>query len=123
MQKSDRLAQYFPRPVQFWLPLYSCKFEYDGNRIWRNQKEPRVKLADYVPFLKKKQVFLGLDISSSAVKLLELSEHNHRFRVESFAVEPLPANAVVEKTIVDVESVGETIRKALRRANTKINKV
>lgn len=81
-----------------------------------------MKLADLLPFGKKKQTCLGLDISSSAVKLLELSETNHRFRVESFAVEPLPPNAVVEKTIVDIESVGEAIRRAVARSNTKITK-
>jgi len=62
---------------------------------------------------------LGLDISSSAVKLLELSEQNNRFRVESYAVEPIPPNSVVEKTITDIESVGETIRRAVRRSGTK----
>ncbi len=71
-------------------------------------------------FGRKAQTLLGLDISSSAVKLIELGEHNHRFRVESFAVEPLPANAVVEKTITDVESVGEAIRRAVRRSGTKL---
>jgi len=74
----------------------------------------------FADFLKpRKTILLGLDISSSAVKMLELSEHNQRFRVESYAVEPLPANSVVEKTIADVESVGETIRRAVRRSGTK----
>lgn len=70
-------------------------------------------------FKKKKTTLLGLDISSSAVKLLELSEHNNHFRVEGYAVEPIPSNSVVEKTIVDIESVGETIRRAIRRSGTK----
>jgi len=60
-----------------------------------------------------------MDISSTAVKLLELSEHNGRFRVESYAVEPLPANAVVEKNIADVEAVGETIRRAVKRTSSR----
>ena len=68
---------------------------------------------------RKKTVMLGLDISSSAVKLLELSEQNNRFRVEGYAVEPIPPNSVVEKTITDIESVGETIRRAVRRSGTK----
>ena len=67
----------------------------------------------------KKTTMLGLDISSSAVKLLELSEQNNRFRVEGYAVEPIPPNSVVEKTITDIESVGETIRRAVRRSGTK----
>jgi len=68
---------------------------------------------------RKKTTLLGLDISSSAVKLLELSEQNNRFRVEGYAVEPIPPNSVVEKTITDIESVGETIRRAVRRSGTK----
>ncbi len=39
--------------------------------------------------------------------------------MEHYAVEPLPPNAVVEKNIVDVEAVGETLRRALNRAGSK----
>lgn len=70
-------------------------------------------------FTRKKPLLLGMDISSTAVKLLELSEHNGRYRVESYAVEPLPANAVVEKNIADVEAVGETIRRAVKRTSSR----
>ena len=48
---------------------------------------------------KKSNLMLGLDISSTSVKLLELSKSGDRYRVESYAVEPLPPNAVVEKNI------------------------
>jgi len=74
-------------------------------------------------FKSKSTTILGLDISSSSVKLLELSEVDSRFRVESYAVEPLPVNSVVEKTITDVESVGETIRRAIKRSGTKARRV
>ena len=46
-------------------------------------------------FKSKSNVLLGLDISSTSVKLLEISKNNDRYRVESYAVEPLPPNAVV----------------------------
>jgi len=71
-------------------------------------------------FKRKKTTLLGLDISSSAVKVLELSEKDGRFRVEGYAVEPIPPNSVVEKTITDIESVGETIRRAVRRSGTTL---
>ncbi|MBT5686777.1 MAG: pilus assembly protein PilM, partial [Gammaproteobacteria bacterium] len=45
---------------------------------------------------------LGLDISSTSVKLLELSKSSGGYQVESYGVEPLPENAVVEKNISDV---------------------
>ena len=62
---------------------------------------------------------LGIDVSSSAVKLLELDRDGSRFRVESYAVEPLPPQAVVDKTIQDVSAVGECIRKAVKRSGSK----
>ncbi len=70
-------------------------------------------------FGRKKPPLVGLDISSTAVKLLELSRSGERYRVEAYAVEPLPPNAVVEKNIADVEAVGETIRRAVRRSGTR----
>ncbi len=42
---------------------------------------------------------LGIDISSTTVKLLELSQDGDRYRVESYAVSPLPPEAVVEKNV------------------------
>ena len=45
---------------------------------------------------KKSNILLGLDISSTSVKFLEIYKANDRYRVESYAVEPLPPNAVVE---------------------------
>ena len=62
---------------------------------------------------------LGIDISSTSVKLLELSRSGGRYRVESYAVEPLPPNSVVEKNITDAELVGEAIRRAVAKSGTK----
>jgi len=69
-------------------------------------------------FSSKSELLLGLDISSTSVKLLELAETGGgRYRVESYAVEPLPPNAVVEKNIGDVEW---TLRLATKRWKTKL---
>ncbi len=72
-------------------------------------------------FKPKKARYLGIDISSTAVKLLELSQHDDRYRVESYAVEPLQQGAVVEKNIAKPEAVGEAIRRAKNRSGTKID--
>jgi len=63
---------------------------------------------------------LGLDISSTSVKLLELSKSGNDYRVESYGVEPLPENAVVEKNISDVDGVGEAIQRLIERSKTKV---
>lgn len=70
-------------------------------------------------FKQKQPVVLGLDISSTAIKLLELGQSGDRFRVESYAVEPLPANSVIEKNIADVEAVGDAIKRAVKRSASR----
>ena len=74
-----------------------------------------------LPFLRKKaQTLLGIDISSTAVKLLELSRTGNRYKVESYGVEPLTPNAVVEKNINDVEGVGDVVARLVGRARPGI---
>ena len=51
---------------------------------------------------KTQSPLIGVDISSTAVKLLQLSRAGDRYRVEHYAVEPLPPSAVVEKNLVEV---------------------
>jgi len=76
-------------------------------------------------FGRTKPTLVGVDISSTAVKLIELSQPSATgnagslFRVENYAIEPLPPNAVVEKKIANVQAVGETIRKAVESSGTK----
>lgn len=70
-------------------------------------------------FRTKTQNMLGVDISSSAIKLLELSKNGDKYRVESYSVEPLPVNSVVEKNITDVEAVGEALKKAVKRSGSR----
>ena len=75
-----------------------------------------------LPFLGKKAstAKLGIDISSTSVKLLELSRSGNRYKVEAYAVEPLPPNAVVEKNINDVEGVGEAIARVIARSKSGV---
>jgi len=70
-------------------------------------------------FRTKAQNMLGVDISSSAIKLLELSQSGNQYKVEAYTVEPLPPNSVSEKNITDVEAVGEAIKKAVKRSGTR----
>jgi type IV pilus assembly protein PilM len=69
---------------------------------------------------KKSRPLIGLDISSTSVKLLELTRHGDRYRVETYAVKALPPNAVVEKNINDQEAVAEVIRSMVKQSKTKL---
>ena len=62
---------------------------------------------------------VGLDITATSVKLLELRPTKKGRKVVSYTVEPLPANAVNEKNLQDVEAVGDAIRRAVKRSGTR----
>ncbi len=74
-------------------------------------------------FTRKYRPLLGLDITTSSVKLIELSAAGNGYRVEAYAAEPTPVNAMNEKAIVDAQAVGEAIRRAAKRAGTRLKEV
>jgi len=65
-------------------------------------------------------MLLGIDISSTSVKLIELSRSGGRYKVEVYAVEPLPPNAVIEKNIAELEVVGQVITKLIAKSRTTL---
>jgi type IV pilus assembly protein PilM len=67
----------------------------------------------------RKGTLIGLDVTTSSVKLIELAESGRGYRVESFAAEPTPPNAINDKAIVDADAVGEAIRRAVKRSGSK----
>jgi type IV pilus assembly protein PilM len=71
-------------------------------------------------FNRKQDAVLSIDISTAAVKLLELSRAGARYRVESYAVAPLPHDAVIDKNLANVDVVAEAVKVALKRSDTKL---
>jgi len=74
-------------------------------------------------FSRKYRQLLGLDITTSSIKLIELSMAGGQYRVESYSAEPTPPNAMNEKILVDAEAVGEAIRRAVKRSGAKSHEV
>ncbi len=70
-----------------------------------------------------KRTLLGLDITTSSVKLIELGMSGGQYRVDSYAAEPTPVNSVNEKAVVDAAAVGEAVRRAVRRSGAKSKEV
>ncbi|MCK5917476.1 MAG: pilus assembly protein PilM, partial [Cocleimonas sp.] len=68
---------------------------------------------------RKKGNLLGIDISSSAVKLIELSRRGDNYRVDSYSVASLPEGAAFERDIIEADPVGEAIRKVIKNSRTK----
>ncbi|GAA6151782.1 pilus assembly protein PilM [Pseudoteredinibacter isoporae] len=67
----------------------------------------------------KAKPLIGLDISSTAVKLLEFSRQGDSFRVESYAVKALPPGSVVEKNINDPDAVADAVRAVVQQSKSK----
>lgn len=69
---------------------------------------------------KKNPPLVGLDISTSGVKLVELSEvGKNELRLERFATEPLPRGAVVDGNIENIEQVSEAVRRVWKKSGTR----
>jgi len=62
---------------------------------------------------------MGVDISTTRVKLLELDGRAGGYRVLSYASEALPPDAVANDQIADPEAVAATMRRALERSGTR----
>jgi len=67
----------------------------------------------------KNRPLIGLDISSSSVKMVELSEGGKGVRrIERYAIESLPRDAVVDGNIANLEQVAEAVKRAWKRLGT-----
>lgn len=68
---------------------------------------------------------IGVDISASSVKMVELSESSKKngYVVERYAIEALPKDAVSDGNINNLEAVSETLRRAWKRMGTRIKNV
>ena len=67
---------------------------------------------------------VGVDISSSAVKLVEIeAAAKNLLRVERYAIESLPKDAVTDGNIMNLEAVAETLRRAWKRLGSKAKHV
>jgi type IV pilus assembly protein PilM len=75
-------------------------------------------------FGKKHPPLLGLDISTSSVKLVELADAGkNEFRLERYASEQLPRGAVVDGNIENIEQVAEAVRRVWRKSGARTKSV
>lgn len=72
--------------------------------------------------LKPANGLIGVDITSSAVKLVELKHVNSTYQIESYAMQPLSDGAVVERRMRDSNSVVSALRLAVDQAKPRTRK-
>lgn len=75
-------------------------------------------------FSNKAKPLIGLDVSSAAVKMVELSDAGKgRYRVERYAIEPLPKDVLVDGNIVNLEVVADVVKRAWKRLSSSTRNV
>ena len=62
---------------------------------------------------------VGIDIGSSAIKLLQIDKRNNQYYVERYAIEPLQPGVVVEKTIKNPEAVVTALKNIIEKSKIK----
>src|SRR5258708_39820355 len=75
-------------------------------------------------FKPKAPALFGMDISSSSVKLVELAEAaKGNPRVERYAIEALPKDAVLDGNITNLDAVVATVQRGCKRMGTSTKNV
>jgi type IV pilus assembly protein PilM len=63
---------------------------------------------------------IGVDVSSTALKLVELSEAGKgAYRLERYAIEPLPKDVVTDGNIANLDQVADALRRAHKRLGSR----
>ncbi len=64
---------------------------------------------------------IGVDISSSSVKMVELADAGKgQYRLEHYAIEPLPRDAVSDGNIANLEAVSDSVRRAWKHTGSRV---
>jgi type IV pilus assembly protein PilM len=63
---------------------------------------------------------IGVDVSSTSLKLVELSEAGKgAYRLERYAIEPLPKDVVTDGNIANLDQVADAMRRAHKRLGSR----
>jgi type IV pilus assembly protein PilM len=70
------------------------------------------------------QPLLGIDLSASSVKLVELAPGSRAgMRLERYAIEPIERGAIVDGNVEKPEAVADALSRAIRRTGTRTRQV
>lgn len=72
-----------------------------------------------LPFFGNRRDTFGLDVGSSAIKVVQLAQTGNEFRLEALGIAPLPPDVIVEGAIREPAAVSEAISEAVSKAGVK----
>jgi len=71
-------------------------------------------------FKTKAPALIGIDIASTSLKLVELSEAGKgTYRLERYAIEPLPKDVVTDGNIANLDQVSDALKRAWKRLGSR----
>lgn len=79
--------------------------------------------TDLITFLTPRRQLVGLDIGSSAIKLVQLKESKGRYILQKFGVKPLEPEVIVDGTVMDEGRVVSAIRELFDEQGVKNKQV
>lgn len=68
-------------------------------------------------FTKSNKNLIGVDITSTSVKMVEIARQQGLFHLKEYGIEPLLQGQVIDKNIVDAEAVGDAVHRLLAKRN------
>ena len=74
-------------------------------------------------FHKPKNIWVGVDIGSTMLRLLQLSFQNNQYRVESYVAIPVPEQSVVDGHILNVETISHILMQAVQSLDVELENV
>ena len=74
-------------------------------------------------FFKKKKEFIGIDIGSSSVKVVQLKENKGSCQLLNAGIFPLPSEAIVDNTLMDSGAIAAAIKNLVASLGIKIKDV
>tara|TARA_A100001011_G_scaffold398902_1_gene505108 strand:+ start:4778 stop:5911 length:1134 start_codon:yes stop_codon:yes gene_type:complete len=99
---------------------FNKKFgSFDKNRL----KKEIQALSRFNFFEIKKQPLIGIDISSSSVKIVSLSKKENEYILDGYSIKPIPTGSIVDGNITDIDSLGSVVLDALNESSSSIKNV
>ena len=75
-------------------------------------------------FKAKMPPLIGADISSSAIKMVEIeSAGKGMYRIERYAIEPLPKDSLLEGNINNLDAVSDAVKRCHKRLGSNIKNI
>lgn len=91
--------------------------------VFKSGAFKRLFETDLVSMLTPRRQLVGLDIGSSAIKLVQLKESKGRYSLQKFGVKLLDPEMIVDGTVMDEERVVSSIRELIEETGVKNKQV